>query len=93
MSRQWLQDAAIKALAAALAPKAKVMRDGKLVTLEALNLVPGGRLQPNASYPPYPPLIKWALLAMHRTQWKASAYWCQDSTVKFLWACCWQGCA
>ena len=35
------QDAAIKALAAALAPKAKVLRDGKLVTLEALNLVPG----------------------------------------------------
>ena len=39
------QDAAIKALAAALAPRAKVFRDGKLVTLEALNLVPGTNLQ------------------------------------------------
>ena len=37
-----MQDAAIKALTAALAPKAKVLRDGKLVTIEAINLVPGG---------------------------------------------------
>ena len=36
------QDAAIKALTAALAPKAKALRDGKLVTIEAISLVPGG---------------------------------------------------
>lgn len=34
-------DAAVKALAAALAPKAKVERDGKVVTLDAADLVPG----------------------------------------------------
>jgi E1-E2 ATPase len=35
------QDKAIKALTAALAPKAKVLRDGKVTTIEACNLVPG----------------------------------------------------
>jgi len=34
-------DAAIKALAAALAPKAKAMRDGQVVTIDSVNLVPG----------------------------------------------------
>jgi hypothetical protein len=40
------QDAAIKALTAALAPKAKALRDGKLATIEAINLVPGGGQTP-----------------------------------------------
>ncbi|KAK9829684.1 hypothetical protein WJX72_007324 [[Myrmecia] bisecta] len=34
-------DKAIKALTAALAPKAKVLRDGKVETIDAVNLVPG----------------------------------------------------
>jgi H+-transporting ATPase len=34
-------DNAIKALAAALAPKAKAMRDGKVETVDSVNLVPG----------------------------------------------------
>eukprot|EP00195_Chlamydomonas_chlamydogama_P015211 CAMPEP_0202890410 /NCGR_PEP_ID=MMETSP1392-20130828/817_1 /ASSEMBLY_ACC=CAM_ASM_000868 /TAXON_ID=225041 /ORGANISM="Chlamydomonas chlamydogama, Strain SAG 11-48b" /LENGTH=1114 /DNA_ID=CAMNT_0049573971 /DNA_START=250 /DNA_END=3594 /DNA_ORIENTATION=+ len=34
-------DKAIKALTAALAPKAKCLRDGKVETIEAVNLVPG----------------------------------------------------
>jgi H+-transporting ATPase len=34
-------DKAIKALAAALAPKAKALRDGQVVNMEAVNLVPG----------------------------------------------------
>lgn len=36
-----LQDKAIQALTAALAPKAKVLRDGKFQTIEAADLVPG----------------------------------------------------
>ena len=36
-----MQDKAIQALTAALAPKAKVVRDGKIQTIEASELVPG----------------------------------------------------
>ena len=36
-----MQDKAIQALTAALAPKAKVMRDGNIQIIEASELVPG----------------------------------------------------
>lgn len=41
LRRFHLQDKAIQALTAALAPKAKVLRDGKIQTIEAADLVPG----------------------------------------------------
>jgi H+-transporting ATPase len=36
-----VQDKAIKALTAALAPRAKVIRSGQVKVIEAVNLVPG----------------------------------------------------
>ena len=43
-------DAAIKALTSALAPKAKVIRDGKAEAIDATGLVPG-TLSPLSTYP------------------------------------------
>eukprot|EP00955_Chlamydomonas_euryale_P049589 354296-Chlamydomonas_euryale.AAC.3 len=45
-------DAAIKAVTAALAPKAKVLRDGKFDSIDAVNLVPGDIVVIKVGAPP-----------------------------------------